>query len=495
MVESVDKRGEGDETAGSADASASHVLTPAASKIMKRDAMSETTTATFGTATASTPEMRIGSESDIAPPLEPSTAAPEPSAPYEDVLPVPSSPIGETHDTPRANAAWPGAPALPPSPSREPEEAPESLLSSLSARIPVVEPAAITPRLDTPAASEETHSGALVIPFVPRDGFVRPVVPQVQSEARFARPTGPAAYAAGTDAPPAILPPAQPPPPSGFRRAPGWVRPEIEPAVSPVAQSEPPLAPRISLGNRLATLRQGWRWGRVLRVGLAVIAGLILAYTLFVLGLVMAYRWINPPMSSLMLSQRMAGTEISQRWMPIERISPHLVQAVVLSEDGQFCRHHGVDWLAMREAIEQSLDGSARGGSTISMQTVKNLFLWPSKSYVRKAIEIPLAMGTEVAWPKARMLEIYLNIAEWGPGVFGAEAAARYHFGKSAANLSAREASLLAVSLPNPFDRQAGQPGIGTQRLAERLQARMRRVPNAAACGLPSQVQSRRELR
>ena len=139
----------------------------------------------------------------------------------------------------------------------------------------------------------------------------------------------------------------------------------------------------------------------------------------------------------------------------------------------------------MKEAIEQSLDGNARGGSTISMQTVKNLFLWPSKSYVRKAIELPLAMGTELIWPKARTLEIYLNIAEWGPGIFGAEAASRQYFGKSAAHLTAREASLLAVALPNPIERQAGSPSIGHQRLAKRLQARMRRAPNAAACALP----------
>ena len=147
--------------------------------------------------------------------------------------------------------------------------------------------------------------------------------------------------------------------------------------------------------------------------------------------------------------------------MPLDRISPYLQRAVITSEDGRFCQHRGVDWGEIEEAIERARDGIPRGGSTISMQVVKNLFLWPSKSYVRKALEIPLTFAIELAWPKPRILEIYLNIAEWGPGVFGAEAAARYHFGKSAAALTPSQAALLAVSLPNPMERRAGAPGPG----------------------------------
>src|SRR6185436_4995918 len=124
----------------------------------------------------------------------------------------------------------------------------------------------------------------------------------------------------------------------------------------------------------------------------------------------------------------------------------YLQRAVIASEDGRFCQHHGVDWDEIEEAIERARDGIPRGGSTISMQVVKNLFLWPSKSYVRKALEFPLTFAIEMAWSKPRILEIYLNIAEWGPGVFGAEAAARYHFGKSAATLTPSQAALLAVS-------------------------------------------------
>jgi monofunctional biosynthetic peptidoglycan transglycosylase len=210
-------------------------------------------------------------------------------------------------------------------------------------------------------------------------------------------------------------------------------------------------------------------------VGLAALAGVLLA-------LIMLYRWVDPPASTLILGQRLAGTPITQRWVPLERISPNLISAVVLSEDGAFCRHHGVDWGELREAIESANDGIARGGSTISMQVVKNLFLWPSRNYIRKALEIPLTYVIEAAWSKQRILEIYLNIAEWGPGIFGAEAAARYHFRKSAAALNPREAALLAVSLPNPFDRQAGRPGPGTARLADNLLLRMRSGQGNTAC-------------
>jgi monofunctional biosynthetic peptidoglycan transglycosylase len=196
----------------------------------------------------------------------------------------------------------------------------------------------------------------------------------------------------------------------------------------------------------------------------AVAAGLVVA----VLVLAVAYRWVNPPVSTLMLGQRLAGTPIERRWVPIERISPNLIRAVVLSEDAGFCRHGGVDWAAIEEAMEGD-----RGGSTITMQVVKNLFLWPSRSYVRKAIEIGLAYIVESLWPKQRIMEIYLNIAEWGDGVFGAEAAARAHFDKRAARLTVEEAALLAVSLPNPIERTPAAPSLATGRLASRLMQRM----------------------
>ena len=218
------------------------------------------------------------------------------------------------------------------------------------------------------------------------------------------------------------------------------------------------------------------------RVAAAVVAGLIG----IVLTLVVLYRWVDPPVSTLMLGQRLAGTPIERTWVPLERISPHLVKAVILSEDGGFCRHRGVDWTALGQAME-----SARGGSTITMQVVKNLFLWPSRSYVRKAIEIGLACIVELIWPKRRILEIYLNIAEWGDGVFGAEAAARWHFGKSAAQLTAAEAALLAVALPNPTERTAGSPSPAMSRLARRLMVRMTASRASLGCARTAPRQSR----
>ncbi len=213
--------------------------------------------------------------------------------------------------------------------------------------------------------------------------------------------------------------------------------------------------------------------GLALRATALVAGGLVLT----VLTLVVLYRWVNPPVSALMIGRSIAGTEVERTWMPLERISPHLMRAVILSEDGGFCRHHGVDWAAMVEAIE-----SDRGGSTITMQVVKNLFLWPSRSYVRKAVEIGLAYLVEALWPKRRILEIYLNIAEWGDGVFGAEAAAQTHFGKRAARLTAEEAALLAAVLPSPIERTAGAPSGMTGRLASRLLVRMRNSRADLSC-------------
>jgi monofunctional glycosyltransferase len=221
---------------------------------------------------------------------------------------------------------------------------------------------------------------------------------------------------------------------------------------------------------------------RILRRALRFAAFGLIAFAGAVLALIVLYRWVDPPASTLMLGQRLGGTPVVQRWVPLTRISPNLPLAVILSEDARFCRHAGVDWGELREAIESAGDGVARGGSTISMQVVKNLFLWPSRSYLRKALEIPLAYAIEALWPKRRILEIYLNIAEWGPGIFGAEAAARYHFRKPARLLTPREASLLAVSLPNPFERQAGRPGPGTLRLADNLLLRMRAAQANTAC-------------
>ncbi len=150
---------------------------------------------------------------------------------------------------------------------------------------------------------------------------------------------------------------------------------------------------------------------------------------------------------------------VERTYVPLARISPRLIAAVITSEDAQFCRHHGVDWGALNEVISDAdEDGPSRGASTITMQSAKNLFLWPQRSTIRKGLEIPLALAIDRAWGKRRVLEVYLNIAEWGHGLFGVEAASRRYFHKSAADLTQREASLLATALPNPILRDPSRP-------------------------------------
>lgn len=221
----------------------------------------------------------------------------------------------------------------------------------------------------------------------------------------------------------------------------------------------------------------------ILRILARIGAGIVVA----VLAVVLLYRFVDPPFSTLMVANKFAGRTIKHKWVPLEKISPNLVRAVVTSEDARFCRHWGVDWAEVEDALERADETGEgpRGASTIPMQTVKNLFLWQSRSYVRKAIEIPLAYVTSFFWPKRRMIEIYLNIAEWGPAVFGAQAAARYHFRTTAAKLSPAQAAQLAAALPNPHVRNAGRPGPRTRALARRIQARTRKGRAPLDCIYP----------
>lgn len=215
-----------------------------------------------------------------------------------------------------------------------------------------------------------------------------------------------------------------------------------------------------------------------------------------VLLLILVYRVVDPPLSSLMVQQRLSGQDIAQHWAPLDEISPDVVRAVMLSEDGRFCQHSGVDYEEIQNAIDRAGDGTPRGASTISMQVIKNLFLWPSKSYVRKAIELPLTYAMEFVWPKQRIMEVYLNIAEWGPGIFGVEAASQHHFNKSARELNEREAARLAVALPNPMLRDAGDPGPRTRRLAADIQARMRAASHGqTACVMTARARPAAPLR
>jgi monofunctional biosynthetic peptidoglycan transglycosylase len=172
------------------------------------------------------------------------------------------------------------------------------------------------------------------------------------------------------------------------------------------------------------------------------------------------------------------GAPVTRQWIDFNAISPALPRSVVGSEDAKFCSHHGVDWDALQDVIDDAGDGEvARGGSTITQQVAKNLFLWPGRSVVRKGLELPLALWIDLVLPKQRILEIYLNIAELGPaGQFGAEAGSMYAFGHSASTLSPREAALLAAILPNPVRRSARNPGPGVRRLAGTYMARANAV-------------------
>jgi monofunctional biosynthetic peptidoglycan transglycosylase len=180
------------------------------------------------------------------------------------------------------------------------------------------------------------------------------------------------------------------------------------------------------------------------------------------------------PGSTLMLWRSLTGRPVERQWVGLAAVALPLPRAVIASEDAKFCAHRGIDWDSMREVMEDLQDGDVgRGGSTVTQQLAKNLFLWPSRSFVRKALEFPLALWIELVLPKARIMELYLNIAEWGPsGQFGIEAGSRLAFGKSASQLSAREAALLAVALPNPVTRSARLPGPGMRRLAGTVAAR-----------------------
>jgi monofunctional biosynthetic peptidoglycan transglycosylase len=235
--------------------------------------------------------------------------------------------------------------------------------------------------------------------------------------------------------------------------------------------------------TRSAASEDKWQTARGIGLRAAKVVGIVAgAWFCVVLFLILIYRFVNPPFSTLMAVQWVGGTSIEQQWVPLNQMSPHLMRAVIASEDGRFCSHWGIDYGEIAAAIRRSNGGLPRGASTITMQVAKNLFLLPTKSYVRKLIEVPLTYAIELAWPKWRILEVYLNIAEWGPGIFGAEAASQAHFGRSADGLSPRQAAQLAVALPNPFARDPGDPGPWAARRASVIQKRAANSPEEAAC-------------
>jgi monofunctional biosynthetic peptidoglycan transglycosylase len=224
-------------------------------------------------------------------------------------------------------------------------------------------------------------------------------------------------------------------------------------------------------------------WRRSLLVLLIVVLIIVLLPYL----IVPLYRVVDP-VSTPMLWNTVTGRRVERIFVPLSRMAPSLPLTVIISEDGSFCHNRGIDLGAMRDALRQADDdlGEARGGSTITQQVAKNLFLWQGRSLIRKVLEVPLALWINLVLPKRRVLEIYLNIATWGPnGEFGAEAASRWAFAKSARDLSPREAAELAAILPNPGRRSARTPSLQVRRLAALYERRAAEHPGLDACVRP----------
>jgi monofunctional glycosyltransferase len=208
-----------------------------------------------------------------------------------------------------------------------------------------------------------------------------------------------------------------------------------------------------------------------------------LALALLPTALILVYRFVPPPVTLLMLVRLVEGEGLDKRWRPLERISPQLAQAVIASEDNRFCQHFGFDWEELGGQIDRAMAGlSTRGASTISQQVAKNVLLWPGRDPIRKLLELPLTPQLELLWGKRRIIEVYLNVAETGPGMYGAEAAAQRYFGKPASELSRREAALIAAVLPNPRIWSPRRPTGYIRRRASVIERRMSQLGPLLDC-------------
>ncbi len=199
-------------------------------------------------------------------------------------------------------------------------------------------------------------------------------------------------------------------------------------------------------------------------------------------ALVALYAFVDP-VSTLMLARTIEGKPAERVFVRLDDVAPAAVRAVIASEDATFCINDGVDWGALHGVLAKAGEaGPSRGASTLTMQTVKNLFLWPGRSVLRKSLEIPMALVLGKLWPKRRVIEIYLNVAEWGEGTFGIEAAARRYFHKSASALDPREGALIAAALPNPLKRDPAHPTPSHRMRAAEIAARAAADPQALKC-------------
>jgi len=219
---------------------------------------------------------------------------------------------------------------------------------------------------------------------------------------------------------------------------------------------------------------------RLLRVAVMLVILVVAAPP----ALVLLYRDVSPPGTLLMLVRLFEGEGVKKEWVPLNRISRHVPAAVIALEDNLYCEHDGFDWAAIFDAAADRMRGeeSLRGGSTISQQTAKNVFLWPSRTYVRKGLEVPFTYMMEWWWGKRRIMEVYLNVVEWGPGIYGVEAASRTYFNKPARLLTRREAALLAAVLPNPRRWSPARPTNYIKRRASTAIYRMSRLDTRVNC-------------
>lgn len=236
--------------------------------------------------------------------------------------------------------------------------------------------------------------------------------------------------------------------------------------------------PRLALPGAL-----GRWWGRR-RWWSKILWGLFALLVLAPLALTVVYRVLPVPATPLMVLRLFEGEGWHRDWVPWSGIAPVMARAAVAAEDNLFCRHDGFDWDSMQKAWDryQSGVGRLRGGSTISNQTAKNVFLWDGRTFIRKGLEAYLTVMIEALWPKRRIMEVYLNVVELGPGIYGVEAASQAYFGKSAARLSAREASLLAAVLPNPRGWSAGKPSRYVAGRAATIQRRIGQLGDLLDC-------------
>lgn len=238
-------------------------------------------------------------------------------------------------------------------------------------------------------------------------------------------------------------------------------------------------SPRFARARAFWAARTTWQRRVLATIGAIIAWPIVMTFV---------YGVIPPPVSNLMILRLFTGNGIHKDWVSLDQMSPYLAASVVTSEDARFCSHYGVDWIEFQEVVSDAFDddeGPVRGASTLSMQTAKNLFLWDGRGplgAIRKVLEMPLALWMDAIWTKRRMMEVYLNIVEWAPGVYGAEAASQHHFKKPASKLSRREAALLAAVLPNPIKRKAGKPSRRVSLIAGVIERRARGMGPYLTC-------------